>query len=174
MPAVAARTRAPLNSGLRFRSLFEIQMRVVVRPGHPLAGARRLQELVHASWLSMAAPGNPGDLIQQSFIAAGLPAPVPTVHCGSHSVVLDLIAASDLVALLPPALSRSCIAAGRLAELPLAEPLVPLHVGVYTRADSPMAPAANTAAQIIVVIARRIAASGDLRRTEPTAGVVAA
>jgi LysR family transcriptional regulator, regulator of abg operon len=169
--AVAARTRGPLNAGLRFRSLFEIQMRVVARPGHPLSGARSLRELEHASWLSMAVPGNPNDLIRRSFVAAGLSSPVPVVHCGSHSILLDLIAASDLVALLPPTLLRSCIAAGQLVELPLAEPLVPLHVGLYTRADTPIAPAAKTAAQIIVAIARRIASSGELRSTEPIAGV---
>lgn len=168
--AVAHHARSHLDAGLRFRPLFEIQMRVVVRPGHPLASARSLNELVQCAWLSMAAPGLPGDLIRQSFLAAGLPAPVPAVHCGSHSVALDLIAASDMVGLLPPALLRSCMAAGRLVELPMAKPLVPLDVGLYTRADSPTAPAAKAAAQIIVGIARRLALSGELRSTDPIVG----
>jgi LysR family transcriptional regulator of abg operon len=168
--AVAHHARSHIDARLRFRPLFDLHLRVVVRPGHPLAGARSLNDLVHSTWLSMAAPGTPGDIIRQSFLAEGLPAPVPAVHCGSHSVALDLIAASDFVVLLPPALLRSCIAAGRLIELPLTRPLVPLHVGLYSRADSPASPAAKAAAQIILAIARRLAASGELRSTDPIEG----
>ncbi len=161
--AVSARTRGPLDAGLRFRSLFEIQLRVVVRKGHPLAGARTLQALAQGAWLSMSALGSATDIIKQSFLAAGLPAPVPAVHCSSHSVALDLIAASDMAALLPPALLRTFVAGGRLVEVPLDKPLVPLHAGLYTRADSPTSPAARAAIQIIAAIARRLAFSGELR-----------
>lgn len=168
--AVAHHERSHVDVGLRFQPLFEIQMRVVVRPGHPLAEARSLNELVQCAWLSMAAPGLPGDLIRQSFLAAGLPAPVPAVHCGSHSIALDLIAASDMVALLPPTLLGLCVAAGRLVELSLAKPLVPLYVGLYTRTDTPATPAGKAAAQIILAIARRLALSGELRNTEPIRG----
>ncbi len=78
--AVAARTRAPLGSG---RALAPCsRFRCARGPPEPsVAGARSLRELVHAAAVE-AAPGNPGDLIQRSFIAAGSPAPVPTVHCG--------------------------------------------------------------------------------------------
>lgn len=165
-----AHARSDLDPGLHFRYLFDIQLRVVARPGHPLAGARSLSELVQSSWLSMAAPDSPNDNIKQSFLAAGLPAPVLAVHCGSHSVALDLIAASDMVALLPAALLRSHMSAGRLVELRLTKPMVPLQVGLYTRAGSPASPAAKAAAQIIMAIARRLASSGELRNAEPIAG----
>jgi LysR family transcriptional regulator, regulator of abg operon len=165
-----AHARSGLDPGLHFRYLYDIQLRVVVRPGHPLARTRSLAELEHASWLSMAAPDSSNDNIKQSFLAAGLPTPVLAVHCGSHSVALDLIAATDMIALLPPALLRSHMTAGRLIELRLAEPMVPLQVGLYTRAGSPASPAAKMAAQIIAAIARRLISSGELRNTEATLG----
>lgn len=168
--AVAHHSRAHIDAGLRFRPLYELRLRAVVRPNHPQANASSLRELAQADWLSMAAPGIPGDIIRQSFLAAGLPAPVPVVHCGSHSVALDLIAASDMVGLLPPALLRSHVAAGRLVELRLTKPLVALNVGLYTRAGSPASPAAKAAAQIIMAIARRLAASGELRNGAPIIG----
>ena len=165
-----AHTLSDLDPGLHFRYLYDIQLRVVVRPGHPLASTRSLDELVQAPWLSMAAPDSPNDNIIQSFLAAGLPAPVLAVHCGSHSVALDLIAASDMVALLPRALLRSHMTAGRLVELPLTKPLLPLQVGLYTRAGSPASPAAKITIQIITAIARRVVSSGELLNTGPLMG----
>jgi len=172
--AVTQRTRANLDAGLRYRPLFHIQLRIAARPGHPLAGTRELHELAGSSWLAPTAPGISDDIITQSFLAIGLPAPVPAVHCGSYFVALDLTAATDMLIPVPPPLLRSCIAAGKLIEIPLSKPLVPLRVGLYTRADSPPTPATKAATQIIVAIARRLALSGELRSTAPFAGPAAA
>jgi DNA-binding transcriptional LysR family regulator len=59
---VAQRTRAGLDAGLRFRPLFELQMRIGVRPGHPLSGTRDLRGLAGASWLAMTVPGSSEEL----------------------------------------------------------------------------------------------------------------
>lgn len=163
--AVTQRTRSDLDAGLQFRPLFEINMRVAVRCGHPLLGTRSLLELRAASWLYMTAPGISDDIVSQSFLASDLPAPLPAVHCGSYYVALDLIATSDMMTVLPPGLLTECIAAGRLAEVRLTQPLVPLIVGLYTRRDTPLTRAAKAGVQIASLIARRIAASGQLRST---------
>lgn len=165
--AVAARSTSNLSAGLRFRALFEIQMRVVVRAGHPLAAARTLDELVGCPWLSMAAPESAGDIVKVSFAAAGLEPPVPAVHCGSHSVALDIISASDMIGLLPPALLRSYVSLGRLVELPLMKPLTPLVAGLYTRSEGTPSPAIKASIQVITGIARRLASTGNLRSTAP-------
>ncbi|HLB15503.1 MAG TPA: hypothetical protein VJM14_11260, partial [Burkholderiales bacterium] len=94
--------------------------------------------------------------------------------CGSLFILLDLAAATDMLAPLPPPLLRSCVVAGKLIEIPLSKPLVPLRVGLYTRADSPPTLAAKAVTQIVVAIARRYALSGELRSTAPFAGPVAA
>jgi LysR family transcriptional regulator, regulator of abg operon len=162
--AATQRTRAHLDAGLKYRHLFEIQLRVAARPGHPLAGKRQLHELVGAAWLAQTAPGVADDITRQSFLALGLPAPRPAMHWGSYSdVVFEAIAASDMLITLPPPLLRSLVARGKVIEIPLTTPLVPLRVGLYTRSDSPLSPSAKAAVQIIVEIARRFAAAKDAR-----------
>jgi DNA-binding transcriptional LysR family regulator len=161
--AVTQRTRANLDAGLRYRPLFEIQLRIAARAGHPLSGTRELHELAGSCWIAPTAPGISDDIITQSFLAIGKPAPIPSVHCASYFLALDMVAATDMLMPVPPPMLRACIAAGKLIEIPLTKPLVPLRVGLYTRADSPPSPATKAATQIIVAIARRFAASGELR-----------
>ena len=171
--AVTQRTRIHLDAGLDYRPLVEIQMRMAVRPGHPLlpklgkARARDLSDVVGASWLYMTAHDSADDIVSRSFIANGLPVPLPVVHCGSYFVALDLIASTDMVGVLPPALLRSCMKSGQLAELVLAQPLIPIQLGLYTRSGSPPTTPAASAAAAIIAISKRIALTGELRSTSP-------
>ncbi|MGH8707914.1 MAG: LysR family transcriptional regulator [Burkholderiales bacterium] len=165
--AVTQRTRANLDAGLQYRPLFDIQLRIAACTGHPLSGTRELHELAGSSWIAPTAPGISDDIITQSFLAIGLPAPVPAVHCASYFLALDMVAATDMLVPVPPPLLRSCIAAGKVIEIPLTKALVPLRVGLYTRADSPPLPATKAVTQIVVAIARRFAASGELRTAVP-------
>ena len=146
-------------------------MRIAVRGGPPLLALRavHLTGLVSAPWLYMTAHDSPDDNVSRSFIGAGLPVPLPAVHCGSYFIALDLIAATDRVGVLPPALLRTCMKSGQLDELVLAEPLIPIHLGRYTRAGSPATASAKSAADTIVAIAHRIALTGELRSTKPLA-----
>jgi LysR family transcriptional regulator, regulator of abg operon len=171
--AVTQRTRIHLDAGLDYRPLAEVQMRIAVRPGHPLLskhdkkGACSLSDMVGASWLYMTAHDSSDDIVSRSFIASGLPVPLPTVHCGSYFVALDLIASTDMVGVLPPALLRSCMKLGQLVELVLAQPLIPIQLGLYTRSGSPPTAPAMSAATAIIAISKRIALTGELRSTRP-------
>jgi LysR family transcriptional regulator of abg operon len=164
---ISQRTRAGLDAGLRFKPLFEVQMRVAARPGHPARGARTLAELAGASWLAMTVPGSTEDIVSQSYRRLGLPQPEPVAHCGSYSVSIDMVAESDLITVLPPNVLIAWIRAGRLMEIPLTAPLLPLLVGSYTRVDTPPTPVARTAALLIGQIARRRNAHEWLRRNVP-------
>jgi LysR family transcriptional regulator, regulator of abg operon len=104
-----------------------------------------------------------------SPVGASLLLPLPAVYCGSYFIAFDLLAATDRVGVLPPAQLRSCIKTGQLAELVLAKPMFPIHLGLYTRAGSPLTPSAKSAMDIIVGIAQRIALTGKLRSTKPLA-----
>jgi LysR family transcriptional regulator, regulator of abg operon len=171
--AVTQRTRIHLDAGLDYKPLAEIQMRIAVRPGHPLlskAGKKAsfsLQDTVGTSWLYMTAHDSSDDIVSRSFIASGLPVPLPAVHCGSYFVALDLIAATDMLGVLPPALLRSCMKTGQLRELVLSKPLIPIQLGMYTRSGSPPTAPAKSAAAAILAISKRITLSGELRSTMP-------
>ena len=171
--AVTQRTRIHLDAGLDYRPLAEIQMRIAVRPGHPLLskvskqGTCSLEDIVGASWLYMTAHDSSDDIVSRSFLASGLPIPLPAVHCGSYFIALDLFASTDMIGVLPPALLKSCMKAGQLVELVLTRPLIPIQLGMYTRSGSPPTAAATSAAAAIMVIAARIAVTGELRSTAP-------
>ena len=171
--AVTQRTRIHLDAGLDYRPLAEIQMRIAVRPGHPLLsklnkqGTHNLENIVGASWLYMTAHDSSDDIVSRSFLASGLPIPLPAVHCGSYFIALDLLASTDMVGVLPPALLRSCMKAGQLVELVLTQPLIPIQLGMYTRSGSPPTATATFAAAAIMTIAARIAVTGELRSTAP-------
>ena len=79
---IAQRTRAGLDAGLRFRPLFEVQMRIAARPGHPALRARTLTDLAGASWLAMTVPGSTEDIVSLSYRRLGLVPPEPVAHCG--------------------------------------------------------------------------------------------
>ena len=171
--AVTQRTRIHLDAGLDYRPLAEIQMRIAVRPGHPLLGklnkqrAHNLEDIVGASWLYMTAHDSSDDIVSRSFLASGLPIPLPAVHCGSYFIALDLLASTDMIGVLPPALLKSCMKAGQLVEMVLTQPLIPIQLGMYTRSGSPPTAAARSAAAAIMTIAARIALTGELRSTAP-------
>jgi LysR family transcriptional regulator, regulator of abg operon len=161
--AVTQRTAAHLDAGLEYHPLFHVQLRVGACSGHPLAGTRELAELARASWIAPAAPGISDDIMTQSFRAIGLPAPVPAVHCASYHSAVEIAATSRMLLPIPPPLLRKCVADGVLSEIALTKPLAPLRLGLHTRAGSPPLPVTKAAAQLIRAIARRIAASGELR-----------
>ena len=171
--AVTQRTRIHLDAGLDYRPLAEIQMRIAVRPGHPLLvksskkGGCSLRDIAGASWLYMTAHDSSDDIVSRSFIASGLPVPLPAVHCGSYFVALDLLASTDMVGVLPPALLRSCMRSGQLLELVLAQPLIPIQLGMYTRSGSPPTAPAKSASAAIIAILKRITSTGELRSTTP-------
>lgn len=162
--AVTQRTRANLDSSLKYAPLFDIQLGIVARKGHPLAGTRELRELADAAWAAPTAPGISDDIITQSFQAMGMQAPAPSLHCSSYHYGLEMVVASDMLLPVPPPMMRECTASGRFIEIPLTRPLKPLHVGMYTAADSLPLMVTKSAIRIITGIARRYAASGELRR----------
>jgi LysR family transcriptional regulator, regulator of abg operon len=167
--AVTQRTRIHIDAGLDYRPLADIQMRVAVRPGHPLLRKRTvsLKDLVDVSWLYMTAHDSADDIVSRSFLNAGLPIPKPSVHCGSYFVALDLMAATDMVGVLPPGLLRSCMKSGQLVELRLEVPLFPINLGLYLRAGSPPTPAAKMAQEMIAAQFKRLVKGGALIDNAP-------
>ncbi len=156
--AITQRTRIHLDAGLDYRPLAEVFTRVAVRPNHPLLHSQpcSMQDLARASWLYMTAHDSTDDIVSRSFMAKALPAPRPAVHCGSYFVALDLLAATDMVTVLPPPLLHACVEAGRLVELTLIDPFIPIQLGLYTRAGTQPTAAAKSAVDHIVEIARRM------------------
>lgn len=132
----------PLDPQLAVRTLMESQMVMVARQGHPMAQARSLKALVHASFTVAAPRGLPGSGVYQAFERAGLG--IPRVELQTDGV-LDTIAfvmGTDCLALMPEALMRSGLLRERLAVVPIADELPAYNVALFRRAAVPPTPAA--------------------------------
>jgi DNA-binding transcriptional LysR family regulator len=144
------------EAGLQFRSLIRPELVIVGRRGHPLAHASSLEELAGADWLIFNRPGTRGAL-ERTFEAYGVTPPNTLVHCESYATALALIARSDLLGL---------VVREQLTELPLADRFVQRlsirekisrpTIGVFSRADAPLSPAAAAMVQSLGAAARAL------------------
>lgn len=151
--AIAERGTAPIEGGLASRPLWQAEIVVVARRGHPLALATSLAQLVSASWLMIYRPGA-GGLLERACTAAGLPPPNMQVHCESHAAALALIAGSDLLGLVPIQDARAGIEAGRLQRVDVRERLGQPRMAAFTRADTSLSAAARQLLAALVASAR--------------------
>ena len=146
----------PREPGLKARPLLRPELVVAGRRGHPLSHARSLQELAGASWLVFNPPGS-GGMLDVAFRAAGLPAPRARVVCESYATAIALLARSDLLGLLFLQVFSEPVAARFLHRFRLGERIGAPSLAMFTRADTPLAPAAAAMAQAMTVSLRSLA-----------------
>lgn len=147
---------ATLDPTLKFRPLLRLELVVAGRSGHPRAACKSLRELVDASWLIFNAPGS-GGMLEQTFAAAGLPAPRDVVHCESYATALGLLSQTDTLALIVPALLTASCTQKPLVRIDVTETVTAPVIGIYTRAGTPFTPATAVMAQALTAAARKFA-----------------
>jgi LysR family transcriptional regulator of abg operon len=143
------------EAGLQFRQLIQPELVIIGRRGHPLAHARCLQELAEADWLIFNTPGTRGAL-ERSFEASGLSPPHALVHCESYATALALIARSDLLGLVVRQLTELSLADEFVQRWRIREKISRPSIGIFSRADSPLSPAAAAMVQSLVAAARAL------------------
>jgi len=154
------------GSNVLMQPLLLNQVCIVVRQGHPLEHAATLAELAQAEWLRSGPPGGPTTVIEEAFRSAGLGAPRTFVQCESFLALPDLVARSDLVAIVPSQLLDQHAARAKLVQVHVREPLQPTEVSLLTRAGEPLSPIARD----MVDIVHGLVAGGDVRgASAPTA-----
>jgi LysR family transcriptional regulator of abg operon len=107
--------------------LFENERVIMAKIGHPLAGARSLQELASASWISTSITVQSDAELGPLFERHGLPS--PRIKMQAHSALTMIVAAanSDLLAMLPR----------QWCDFPWTEKLLqPIHVREVLRAPA--------------------------------------
>jgi LysR family transcriptional regulator, regulator of abg operon len=136
-------------------SLYLNEAVIIVRPGHLLAGARRLAALADAEWIRTGAPGNTSAL-PEMFRAAGLPPPRYRVDCASFLFVPEMVARSDLVAVVPWQIAAREEKAGRIVRVPLREAVPAREISLFRRADVPLTPIARECVDVLRECAQRL------------------
>lgn len=127
---------------------------VVARRGHHLARARRVTALADAEWVRSGYPGD-SSALPELYRKAGLPPPKYRVDCPSFLMVPELVARTDLLAVLPWQLADREVRAKRLARVALRDRLPPRQISLYRRADVPLTPIAGQCAEILRKEAKR-------------------
>lgn len=133
--------------------LYLNQTAIVARRGHALARATSLRQLADAEWVRTGSPGNTSAL-PDLFRNAGLPPPRYRVDCSSFLVVPELVACSDLLAVVPLQIVAREGRVGRLVRIPVREPLPAREISLFRRSDVPLTPIARECADILRKAAR--------------------
>lgn len=143
------------EAGLQFKSLMQPELVIVGRRGHPLSHARSLQELGAANWLIFNPPGSRGAL-ERTFEAYGLTPPNTLMHCESYATALALIGRSDLLGLVLRELTELPLADRFVQRLHIREKISRPTIGIFSRTDAPLSPAAAAMVQSLVAAARAL------------------
>ena len=85
-----------------------------------------------------------------------MPEPGQITDCQSFSAMLTLLAGSDMLAVVPHPFLDMPEVARHLQEIPIAERLPGLTVGLHTRADAPLTRPAAALARLLSDIGRRL------------------
>jgi len=118
--------------------LFDSQDVIAARRGHPLSGAKRLKDLVDASWVLTGPSGGPGDPIRLRFEAFGLATPKVRLECESFSTLLGVMPHLDVVGIMPRGFFDRYGPRTDLIDLPIEDPLPNTTIHIVTRADTPL------------------------------------
>lgn len=120
-------------------------LEIVARAGHPLSKEHRLELAALADWPWVLQPAtSPARrLLEEAFGEARVSTPANRVECSSIFATLQLLQATDAVALLPEAVVRDHVKARLLTVLPLRlEKSLP-GFGVLTRRGEALSEAAQ-------------------------------
>jgi DNA-binding transcriptional LysR family regulator len=139
-------------------SLYTAQPVIVAREGHPMAGCTRLSELRAMEWLlpydSQTAP----QLLQRFFEASGNPVPERILQCTSTAMALRLAGTQDVVAWFVDSLPEAEFRHWGIRRIPIVDRLPAFEVGILTRPQSVLTPAAQRFFDCVCRAARALAA----------------
>jgi DNA-binding transcriptional LysR family regulator len=116
------RLTTPLqHNDFDFEPLAREAMRLVVRAGHPLAGATALalDKLITWPWIVQPITSPARALFEEELAHARLASPTNVVECASIFATLQLLQNCDAVAMLPESVVRDYLRAHLLIELPI-------------------------------------------------------
>ncbi len=127
-----------MGRDLHARALIDSPSVIVAKKGHPLAGAKSLEELQGSSWLLTGPPMGPGDPMHLGFEQRGLAAPRITLECESPATLLAVLPGTACLTMVPQRFYEAHGPRLGLVALELQEHLPATTVHVFSRADAPL------------------------------------
>ncbi len=130
---------------IQVEALREHHSRVICRRDHPLmlkGEEVTPAELANARWATLRSMGFQASFINY-FSTLGLRSPVQAVRTDSIAAIRELVATSDLLAVLPPNIVRDGLDLGKLAILDCDAPAEQTAVGFMFRTHSLVTPSSR-------------------------------
>lgn len=132
---------------------------VVVRPGHPLAGRARLSlaELTQWEWILPPPETNMRRQIDITFMEEGLEPPVHAIDSVSLLTNRQLLRATDHLGVFPAQVARQEATLGSVVILPVVLRATAGLIGITTRANTRLSPAAGVFVETLRAVAAEAA-----------------
>lgn len=132
------------KTSLLVEKLFDNERIIVARKGHPLAGAKSLDELRGARWIrpSFANRQDESDF-EAMFERAGLPLPHIMSHIRGSIMTLEALSSTDMLTILPIQWLDHAPAASQIQSIDIGETLLAAPVCIVRRGDLPLTPLAE-------------------------------
>lgn len=130
--------------GLQATPLFDYDMTVVARTGHPHAATRSLKDLLDQDWILNFTPAEEAALMDNLFVLHGVDVPRQRIHLAhSASLTLTLVQQTDMLSFCPwPLVETDSLRTG-LVPLPLRERYRAHRAGVVRRTNEALSHAAT-------------------------------
>ncbi|MEO7940098.1 MAG: LysR substrate-binding domain-containing protein [Burkholderiaceae bacterium] len=128
---IAPRPRRHRAGGLQSCVLHISEPTIYLRHGHPLSGATSLDEIRSVGWAVAGQVGTPGNVIEEAHRVRRRPAPRIVVQCADYPALLNLVATTDLMCVVPhPAIIAQAQQPG-VARLPIRDGLPRYEVCLF-------------------------------------------
>lgn len=134
---------APLPRDLVEQRLFDNEIIVIARKGHPLMRARQLKSLAAADWVSTSVTDKDEMELDEIFETHGLSRPNIIMQAHSALTVITSVANSDVLAIVPEQWLGFQMARDLVTRIPIREKLTGLPFSFVHRANLAMTPAAE-------------------------------
>ncbi len=128
---VTPRPRQYQPAGTKRLALHTSTPKVYARKGHPLAATTSLSNVVEAGWGVAGHAGTAGNVIEEAHRVRGLPAPRILVQCADYATLLNLVAHTDLLCVVPHAELVLESSKGAIAALQIREGLPQYEVCLF-------------------------------------------
>lgn len=115
------------SAGVKRATLHTSTPAIYARRGHPLAAAQSLHDIAGAGWGVAGRTGTAGNVVEEAHRVHRLPPPRILIQCGDYPTLLNLVAQTDLLCVVPhPALQPQEAARDDFAVVAIREGL-PLY-----------------------------------------------
>lgn len=149
------------RAGIHHEPIYADEILLLARPGHRLADRAhlRLADLQEADWILPPPETSLRRQLEKAFSDAGLDPPRCVVQSVSLLTNRHLLRDSDLVGAWPRGVAADDLAQGHLVSLPIRLDGIPWPVGVSTRKQSRLSPAAEALLSMLRAAGRNPAKS---------------